>query len=184
MQAFAGKAVMVWGCGALGAPVAESVMRAGAARVIVVDSAAVTPGILVRQPFTDADIGKPKAEVLAERLRAIRPGADVTPHVGDIRRLLARDDWHCDADVILDCSANLSVQTKLELVARRRPAATAPTWPACCLVTPLSTGSPRSPARATRELLPTYCARPSSACFAATGAARLCRRVLAENTAD
>ncbi len=122
MQAFAEKKVMVWGCGALGAPVAESVVRAGAARVIVVDSAPVTPGILVRQPFADADIGKPKAEVLAERLRAIRPGIDVTPHVGDILRLLDRDTWHYDADVIVDCSANLSVQTKLGLVARERPA--------------------------------------------------------------
>jgi molybdopterin/thiamine biosynthesis adenylyltransferase len=72
----------------------------------------------VRQPFTDDDVGKAKAEVLADQLRAIRPGLDIMAHVADLNVLLDRDDWHSDADVIIDCSANVSVQTKLELIAR------------------------------------------------------------------
>jgi len=133
MQVFGGKTVMIWGCGALGAPIAHWIARAGVARLIVVDSAAVTPGILVRQPFTDDDIGEAKATVLAEQLRAMRPGLDVTAQVDDLMALLDENDWHRDADAIIDCSANLSVQTKLELVQRERPAP-AGTHLACLLL--------------------------------------------------
>jgi len=133
MQTFAGKTVMIWGCGALGAPIAHWIARAGAKRLIVVDSAVVTPGILVRQPFTDEDIGKAKAEILADQLRAVRPELDVTGHVADLTRLLDEEAWHHNADVILDCSANLAVQTKLELVARERTSPTG-THLACLLL--------------------------------------------------
>ena len=46
----AGRRVLVLGAGALGAPVAESCVRGGAAEVTIVDSGRVHPGILVRQP--------------------------------------------------------------------------------------------------------------------------------------
>jgi predicted acylesterase/phospholipase RssA/proteasome lid subunit RPN8/RPN11 len=133
IEAFAGKTVAVWGCGALGAPIAQWLARAGAARLLLVDSAIVTPGILVRQPFTEADVGKAKATVLGDHLRAVRPDLDVTPHVGDLIRLLDEPDWHREVDVILDCSANLTVQTKLERVRRERPAPEA-TSLACLLL--------------------------------------------------
>lgn len=122
LEAFAGKRVTIWGAGALGAPVAHWVTRAGAQAVTIVDSAPVTPGVLVRQPYADADIGRDKAEVLAEQLQAIRPGLSVTPVVRDIVRLLDEPSWHGESEILLDCSANLTVQTKLELVRRKRPA--------------------------------------------------------------
>jgi len=122
MEAFAGKRITVWGCGALGAPAAHWLARAGAAALTVVDSAPVTPGILVRQPYNDADIGRDKAEVLAEQLRAIRPDLEVAAHVCDIRRLLDEPDWYGDADILIDCSANLTLQTKLERVRSEHPA--------------------------------------------------------------
>ena len=61
----AGKRVLVLGCGALGAPAAEICVRAGAAEVTVADNGIVRPGILVRQPYQDADIGQYKAIALA-----------------------------------------------------------------------------------------------------------------------
>ncbi len=123
LQAFAGRRVTVWGAGALGAPVAQWLTRAGARAVTIVDSGTVAPGVLVRQPYTDADIGHYKAEVLAAQLQAIRPGLPVTPVVRDILALLDDPDWHGDCDILLDCSANLTVQTKLERVRREHPAA-------------------------------------------------------------
>jgi hypothetical protein len=73
-----GKRVLVLGCGALGYPATEFCVRAGASAVTVVDKARVTPGILVRQPYLDEDIGKFKADGLAARLNRIWRTTTVT----------------------------------------------------------------------------------------------------------
>jgi hypothetical protein len=83
-RALAGKTVAVWGCGAIGAHVAEWIARAGAARLLVYDNAAVHPGILARQPYPDADVGRAKATVLAEHLMAIDPELDVEARVENV----------------------------------------------------------------------------------------------------
>ncbi len=73
-----GKTVLVLGCGALGARIAEHCARAGARKLVVVDNHAVGTGLLVRQPYQDADIGLPKAWQLAGHLAqhqaVARPG--------------------------------------------------------------------------------------------------------------
>src|SRR5262249_57681596 len=51
-----GNSVLVLGCGALGARIAEHCARAGVARLRLADQSAVRPGILVRQPDTSGDI--------------------------------------------------------------------------------------------------------------------------------
>ena len=58
---FRDKSVAVLGCGAIGGHVAEALARAGVAKLILWDKSPVTPGVLVRQPFDDLDIGKNKA---------------------------------------------------------------------------------------------------------------------------
>jgi proteasome lid subunit RPN8/RPN11 len=116
MQWFAGKAVAIWGCGAIGAQLAEAVTRAGVSRIVLYDSAIVKPGVLVRQPYGDRDIGFSKVEVLKRNLRRIRPDLTIESHVGDVKRLaLERNDWHDNADIVLDATASRSVLTKLEL---------------------------------------------------------------------
>ncbi len=52
--------ILLLGCGGLGAPIAEHCVRSGAARLHIVDSGTVSPGVLSRQPYEDADIGKPR----------------------------------------------------------------------------------------------------------------------------
>lgn len=64
----AGAKILLLGCGGLGAPIAEHCVRSGAACVRILDSGFVSPGVLSRQPYEDADIGKPKAEALASPL--------------------------------------------------------------------------------------------------------------------
>jgi molybdopterin/thiamine biosynthesis adenylyltransferase len=110
----ADKRVLVLGCGALGAPVAEFCVRAGAKELTVADSGTVTPGILVRQPYTDADIGRPKANVLAERLSTIRDVA-VMPSVQDIGTAFLATAYDLDAfELIIDATANESVRAVIE----------------------------------------------------------------------
>lgn len=126
-----GRRVLVLGAGALGAPIAADCVRAGAGQVTVVDNTAVHPGILVRQPYEDADIGKPKAAVLAERLGRIRPETTVIGQVADVLATVLGDHAGVpDADLIIDATANPMVAAKLEL--RRWPARDR--WPPVCTV--------------------------------------------------
>lgn len=125
MSVFRGKTVAIWGCGALGGQVALHLARAGVAKLILRDSAVVTPGILVRQPYDDADIGMPKADALAAKLCAIRPDTrefEVVPIVSDLlSSALASNDWADGADVVFDCTAARGVRTKLEKVRKNNP---------------------------------------------------------------
>jgi len=112
---FRGKTVTIWGCGAIGAQIAEGVVRAGAARLIIYDKARVKPGVLVRQPYEDLDIGYFKANVLKLRLQRIRPDLVIESHIADVRTsALDRENWSDDADILFDATASRAVLAKLE----------------------------------------------------------------------
>lgn len=110
-----GKRVLVLGCGALGGPVAELCVRAGASRTVVVDRGVVTPGILVRQPYSDSDIGESKAAALARRLAGIGPGGDVRGLSADaITAILLPTLPVPEFDLVVDATADASVRAALE----------------------------------------------------------------------
>lgn len=116
---FTGKRVALWGCGALGGPIAEFLARAGIGKLILRDKGVVAPGLLVRQPFDDRDIGRTKAEVLAERIKRIRPDLEVDYFTNSIlNEPLECEDWTEEVDVIIDTTASVSVMQKFELVRR------------------------------------------------------------------
>lgn len=122
----AGRRVLVLGSGALGAPVAEFCVRAGVKELTVADHAVVNPGILVRQPYADADIGAGKARALAKRLSTIREDLDVTPSFGNVRsEFFALDQGFSAYDLVIDATADASVRSVIELawknVAERPP---------------------------------------------------------------
>ena len=104
---FRGKTVTLWGAGALGSPIAEHLVRAGVAEIRLVDSGRVTPGILVRQNFRDADIGKVKVTALKARLLAINPSLRV---VSFPKNLLRPDEWRdeslADTEILIDATAS------------------------------------------------------------------------------
>lgn len=107
--------VVVLGCGALGAQIAEHCVRAGVDQLHLIDSADVNPGILVRQPYEDTDIGQPKAEALAGRLSRIRPAVAVTASVADVLSLdLPGGEELGSPDLIIDATASRAVATKIE----------------------------------------------------------------------
>ena len=125
------KRVLVLGAGALGAPIAEACVRGGAGHVTVADSGSVHPGILVRQPYEDADIGREKATVLAERLRRIRSDAVIEPVVGDVLTTILTDGADPPAfDLVIDATANRTVRMVIE----RRRSARRESWPVLATV--------------------------------------------------
>ena len=110
-----GKRVLIFGCGALGAPIAEHCVRAGVSALSVIDKSAVSPGILVRQPYTDSDIGYSKAYTLANRLSEIRRDLSVQHTIGDVMTNYLSEDADPPAfDLVIDATADGGVRAALE----------------------------------------------------------------------
>ncbi|MDE5629621.1 MAG: tRNA threonylcarbamoyladenosine dehydratase [Muribaculaceae bacterium] len=71
--------VIVFGTGGVGSWCVEALARTGIGHITIVDSDTVAESNINRQlPALFTTIGRPKVEVLAERIRAINPDADVT----------------------------------------------------------------------------------------------------------
>lgn len=114
MSWFNGKHIAIWGCGAIGTHAAVSVVRAGAKTVEIADNKTVTPGLLVRQDFEDADIGRYKADALADRLKRINPDLEVVSSTNDLIERISNSDIPWKVDLVIDCTASLAVRTVLE----------------------------------------------------------------------
>ncbi|MDN3357641.1 ThiF family adenylyltransferase [Actinomadura sp. DC4] len=112
--------VLLLGCGALGARIAEHCVRAGVAGITLADSDIVTAGVLVRQPYVDRDVGILKAAALAARLLEIRHDLDVEPVRGDILRTLLDEPraWP-KIDLVIDATASQAVAARIEALRHR-----------------------------------------------------------------
>jgi len=76
---------VVIGCGALGTHALSSLVRAGVAKVKVVDRDIVEESNLQRQTlFNEADVGRAKAKVAEERLREVNSTVKITGEVLDL----------------------------------------------------------------------------------------------------
>lgn len=111
----AGSTVEIWGCGALGSVLAEMVARAGAGTIVLRDPSFVTKGLLVRQNYTEADVGRPKVDALADRLRALNDQLVVRP-VHEQCQLALVEPPACE--FIIDATVSTSVATFIELAQR------------------------------------------------------------------
>ena len=115
LESVKGQRVLLFGCGAIGGHTAEHLARAGVGYIMLVDKGQVSPGVLVRQPYNDTDIGLSKVDALADRLRRMRPDIDVNTWAGDILSLSPENDaWPLDVDLIIDAAASPAVTAWLE----------------------------------------------------------------------
>lgn len=107
------KRVLVLGCGSLGAPVAELLARGGVGELHLLDKEGFEAENCSRHVLGAADIGVPKANALATRLRMLIPGLMVKPYFA-----LAAD-WvqHvCKPgafDFVVDCTGESSIRVML-----------------------------------------------------------------------
>ena len=115
---FRNKTVAVLGCGAIGGHVAEALARAGVGKLILWDKSVVTPGVLVRQPFEDSDIGKNKATATRDRLLRIIPGLPVEAIGKDI---LDTTDWADGVNMVINATASWPVAQHLEMCRMAAP---------------------------------------------------------------
>lgn len=122
-QWLARKNVVLLGAGAIGAVVAEQCVRLGCENLVIVDDGVVGPGILVRQPYYDRDVGQAKAEALASRLNTIVHDDVVTAVTEDCRDLFidghssgANPFWVSmdSCDLVIDATADAGTRAVLE----------------------------------------------------------------------
>jgi len=76
--------VLVAGAGSVGSQIAENLVRSGVGAFTVIDPESVEAPNLSRTIYTAADIGIPKPDALATRLRAIDPAVHVDRHVSPL----------------------------------------------------------------------------------------------------
>lgn len=115
--AFNGKSVEVWGCGGLGSWIVEFIARAGATRFVLRDTGIVAGGLLVRQDYVEDDVGMPKAEQLAARLRAISDNLEVVAEPSSALDALAKGHTS-SIDILIDATINVAVAARLDEWAR------------------------------------------------------------------
>jgi adenylyltransferase/sulfurtransferase len=104
--------VAVVGAGALGAALAEQLVRSGVGFTRVIDRDVLEESNLGRQAlYTAADVARklPKAVALAEHLRAFNPDVAVDPRVSDLSAENA-DELLDDVDLVLDGADNFETR--------------------------------------------------------------------------
>ena len=123
MERLASRRVLLFGVGGVGSWCAESLVRTGIVHLTIVDADCVNITNVNRQLMaTTRTVGRPKVEVLKERLLEINPSAQITA----IQELFTAEnaaDFHLDSyDYIIDCIDSLKDKTALIELASHSPA--------------------------------------------------------------
>ena len=100
--------LLIAGCG-IGSTIAEACVRLGFDQLVLIDKDVVEPHNLNRQNFTARDIGTPKVEALALRLRSINPSASIRC-INDWVTPQNADGLVHEADLVLDTIDFLSLE--------------------------------------------------------------------------
>ena len=105
--------VAVFGLGGVGSWCAEALARSGVGRLTLVDRDTVSVSNINRQLCASFDtVGRSKTAVMAERIRAAAPDADITEIAGhyeaaDRERFFADYDYVVDAIDLVSCKLDL-----------------------------------------------------------------------------
>jgi len=108
-----GKRVALVGCGTIGGYLARMLVQTGAgcgAPFVLYDTDKLSPGNLGRHLLGFSDLGKRKAEAVAEHLRTFHPDVEIVPRLVD-----ATTDWPAleKVDIIIDATGEPNVATAL-----------------------------------------------------------------------
>jgi molybdopterin/thiamine biosynthesis adenylyltransferase len=120
LEALGGRAVAVIGAGALGSQIAALLARAGLGRCFLVDHDVVTPGNRVRHELDLGDVGAPKVEALARRLKRINPYMTIGWHAarfGGPSPQAELRETVTDCDLIVNATANIATGYHISAVA-------------------------------------------------------------------
>ena len=124
METLRSKKVILFGVGGVGSWCAEALIRTGLTHLTIVDGDVVQSSNINRQlPATQDTIGKPKVEVLRERLLTINPNADIYAvfdfYVTNGETVSATDLHLEEYDYIIDAIDSVAAKTDLIIRASR-----------------------------------------------------------------
>jgi hypothetical protein len=115
VKGFAETQVFLWGCGGIGSWVAEFLVRAGLKRIVLCDPGKVTGGLLVRQNYTEQDVGSDKVLALSRRLQALNDSVEVAcVSRGEVDMKGGLEE----PDVVIDCTVNPLFARHLDMAMR------------------------------------------------------------------
>lgn len=116
MERIAASRVIIFGVGGVGSWTAETLARTGFGHITIVDPDLVAPSNINRQlPALTSTIGRPKVQVVSERILDINPEATVTPLQAVYTADTASDFDLGSYDYIVDCIDSLSDKALLIL---------------------------------------------------------------------
>lgn len=117
MQRLGRTRVIVFGLGGVGSWCAEALLRSGVGHIMLVDADDVDVTNINRQlPATSLTVGRPKAEVMLERLNTVSPAADIKALVRFYTPENASEFELDTYDVVID--AIDSLPSKADLIMR------------------------------------------------------------------
>lgn len=101
-------AAILVGCGSVGSLLALELARSGVGHFLLIDTDVLAYHNLCRHQCGRSDVGRFKAEALADRIRQINPAAEVEAHTEVIQRLPAEvfEHWCGDRALIAGCADN------------------------------------------------------------------------------
>ena len=112
--------VAVFGLGGVGSWCAEALARAGVGTLTLIDQDTVGESNINRQLIAlSSTIGKPKAQVMAERIRDINPAIITRPIIGTYRAQ-DREAFFADYDFVVDAIDLVSCKVDLIMSCRER----------------------------------------------------------------
>ena len=113
--------VAIFGLGGVGSYAAEALARAGVGHLIIVDGDTVCVSNINRQlPALHSTIGKPKTEVVAQRLLDINPKLDLVVHFDWFSELNFEKFFDRKIDYIIDAIDSVKAKTFLIETAVRK----------------------------------------------------------------
>lgn len=113
--------VLIVGCGGLGCPVAQTLVRAGVGHLLLIDFDVVEISNLQRQVlFDDSHLGIPKAQAAKQVLMQQNPCVNIDAQTrkldeNNISHILQQQAF----DLVIDCTDNFSVRDLLNQFCRR-----------------------------------------------------------------
>lgn len=107
-------AVVLVGCGSVGAPVACALAQSGVGRIVLVDPDILSWPNVGRHPLGAAAVGRNKAEALAERLQVDYPHLAIKHRSCDLHHLIANEgDLLADADLVVAATGSWVAESAL-----------------------------------------------------------------------
>jgi tRNA threonylcarbamoyladenosine dehydratase len=106
--------VVIAGVGGVGSYAAEAIARAGVGRITLLDHDQVAPSNLNRQLVAlRSTVGRPKTEVMAQRIADIDPEINVHSLAEFLRPENVAELVPADADYVLDCIDSIACKAAL-----------------------------------------------------------------------